>query len=583
MTEQTQDGLSESSENPGHLAGASGASLAGPAPGDTTDGAGKKKPAAPGPEKKRRASRFALVSGFLTFLLAAAALVGIGAVFADRALRAPGPLSADKVVYIPQGTDSDQIVEQLTGQGVIDQPLLFSLGLAVEGARSKLKAGEYLFKQSASVQDVIDAMASGKVLLHSLTIPEGLTSFQAVERLRQDDLLVGDIRDVPREGAILPETYKYQRGDSRDKLLQKMIRDQKKLLDEIWAGRAPESPLVSPYELVTLASIVEKETGKAEERPHVAAVFLNRLKKHMRLQSDPTIVYGLVGGQGSLGRPLTQADIASQTVYNTYVIDGLPPGPIANPGRAALEAAANPLRSNDLYFVADGTGGHVFAETLDAHNRNVQRWRQIEQNRKPGTPAPADGRENHGEILAPGSFGAAPDAARFAARKAPPPAPKLKSDPALMARVSPLLPGAPPAPQNLAEYRVAARDGAAGLAFADLGDVALGGVTRAENELDGPADAVAGAPIGGAAAAPGRKMAASDLDGPAAPIESPAGALGYAGPVVNAAPNGKPRIFDAAEGTALDPLLDKSWDLNSAKTVDAPEPKPAGKTGKTSN
>ena len=186
---------------------------------------------------------------------------------------------------------------------MIDSPFLFTLTLFLEGARSKLKAGEYLFKQNASLQDVIDTIVSGKAILHSLTIPEGLTSQQIVERLRESDLLAGDIREIPREGALLPETYKFQRGDSRDKLLQKMAHDQKALLDEIWRRRATDLPLSSPYELVTLASIVEKETGKADERPRVAAVFINRLRKHMRLQSDPTIVYGLVGGQGPLGRP----------------------------------------------------------------------------------------------------------------------------------------------------------------------------------------------------------------------------------------------------------------------------------------
>jgi UPF0755 protein len=551
----------------------------------------------PPPQKKRKPSRLGAASGFLTFLLAAALLAGVGAVFADRAVRAPGPLPADKVVYIQQGSDSDQIIEQLQTLGVIDSPFLFTLTLFVEGARSKLKAGEYLFKQNASLQEVIDTIVSGKAILHSLTIPEGLTSQQIVERLRDSEFLVGDIRDIPREGALLPETYKFQRGNSRDKLLQQMVHDQKALLDDIWRRRASDLPLSSPYELVTLASIVEKETGKADERPRVASVFINRLRKHMRLQSDPTIIYGLVGGQGPLGRPLTRTDIDTASAYNTYVIDGLPPGPIANPGRAAMEAVANPSRTQDLYFVADGTGGHIFSDSLDSHNRNVQRWRQIEQNSKvkaPGAPggqapgtqapaaaqppaAPAPRRDKGAERARPSQYGLAPNAPEFDARRAgrPPLPPRLAHDPDLIARVSPLLPGAASGPVSLADY-VPAQGLAAPAQYADaLGDVQLGGITRAENDLDGPA---ADVQTPRAPDARGRVVAAADLDGPAAPVES--SALGYAGGLVNAAPNGKPRIYDASEGTALDPLRDKSWDLNSPKTVDAPPAKASAKAGK---
>ncbi len=319
--------------------------------------------------------------------MVAAVVAIIGTVYANHAIRQPGPLAADKAVVIAQGSDTDDIGEQLATQGVIESSTQFGLALFFEGARGKLKAGEYLIKQGASLQDVIDAIVQGRAILHAITIPEGLTSRQIVERLRADDVLAGDIHEIPREGALMPETYKFQRGDSRDKLLQKMARDQKQFLDDVWRRRASDLPLSSPYDLVTMASIVEKETGKAEERPRVASVFINRLRKHMRLQSDPTIVYGLVGGQGPLGRPLTRNDIDTASPYNTYMIDGLPPGPIANPGRAALEAVANPARTPDLYFVADGTGGHVFSDSLDSHNRNVQRWRQYEQSLK-NKPAP---------------------------------------------------------------------------------------------------------------------------------------------------------------------------------------------------
>ena len=322
--------------------------------------------------------------------------------------------------------------------------------------------------------------------------------------------------------------------------------------------RASDLPLSSPYDLVTLASIVEKETGKADERPRVAGVFINRLRKHMRLQSDPTIVYGLVGGQGPLGRPLTHADVETASPYNTYLIDGLPPGPIANPGRAALEAVANPSRTQDLYFVADGTGGHVFSDSLDAHNRNVQRWRQIEQTNKakpgaPGVPATAPAHDDHTE-LAPSPFGGAPTEPEFFARHSSARAakPGLAPDPAAIALLAPALPGAPESPRRIADF-TAAKGAAPKVEVTEsVGDAQFAGITRAENTLDGPADI--------------------PLDGPAAPVEPGAGvksALGYAGAAIaNAAPNGKPRILDASEGTALDPLLDKSWDLNSPKTVD---------------
>ena len=214
---------------------------------------------------------------------------------------------------------------------------------------------------------------------HSLTIPEGLTSEQIVARLAENDILAGQVREIPREGTLLPETYKFERGTTREQVIQRMQQAQKRLLAEIWERRNPDVPVSSPEQLVTLASIVEKETGRADERTRVAAVFTNRLQKRMKLQSDPTIIYGLVGGKGTLGRPIKRSEIQQPTPYNTYVIDGLPPGPIANPGRASLEATANPARTRDLFFVADGTGGHTFTETYDQHQSNVAKLRALEK------------------------------------------------------------------------------------------------------------------------------------------------------------------------------------------------------------
>jgi UPF0755 protein len=338
-------------------------------------------PPPPIPPSRRRPALSA-ISGFLSFLLTMAIASVSGLVWTEHRLGEPGPLTANKVVYIAPGTEVPDIIAGLERDGVIDSPFLLNATLLAEGNRAKVKAGEYLFKQNASLREVIDTLVSGKQVLHAITIPEGLTSEQIVERLKETDVLIGDIVDVPKEGSLLPETYKVTRGTVRADVIRKMQEDQRRAVDQIWSRRAPNLPLRSPFELVTLASMVEKETGKADERPRVASVFLNRLRKGMRLQSDPTVVYGLAGGKGALGRGITRSELERSTPYNTYLIDGLPPGPIANPGRAALEAVASPSRTQDLYFVADGTGGHVFSETLDQHSRNVQRWRQIEKDVK---------------------------------------------------------------------------------------------------------------------------------------------------------------------------------------------------------
>jgi UPF0755 protein len=341
-------------------------------------------PPPPEPPRKPRREGLSRISGLLSFILIGA-VIGIFA-FADalREARKPGPLAADKVVIISREDEAEGagIADQLERAGVIDSTFWFNLVVLADGARGKLKRGEYLFKEHASLREVEETLVSGKPVQHKMTVPEGLTSQQVIQRLRADDALVGDIRETPREGSILPDTYFFQRGETREALLSRMEKAQSKVVDEIWQGRAANLPIKSPGELVTLASIVEKETGKADERPRVAGVFVNRLGKRMKLQSDPTIVYGLVGGKGTLDHPITKAELEQPTPYNTYVIEGLPPGPIANPGKAALEAAANPSHSKDLYFVADGTGGHAFAETLDQHLKNVDHWRQIEKDAK---------------------------------------------------------------------------------------------------------------------------------------------------------------------------------------------------------
>ncbi len=312
--------------------------------------------------------------------IAATVFVTVGGLLAlyglDRLERA-GPLAADTVVYIPQGSGLDAIAGQLERAGVIEDPLVFRLGARVLGATRGLRAGEYLFPAALSMRGAIELLTSGRTVVRRLTLAEGLTSFEAVAVVEMAEALEGEVGTVPAEGSLLPETYHYARGDRRADLVARMGRALDETLGELWPGRAPGLPIATPREAVVLASIVEKETGRPDERPLVASVFINRLKKGMRLQSDPTVVYGLTGGRGALGRALTRQDVQAPSAYNTYLIDGLPPGPIANPGRAALEAVLNPAKTPYLYFVADGSGGHAFARTLAEHNRNVAKWRKL--------------------------------------------------------------------------------------------------------------------------------------------------------------------------------------------------------------
>jgi len=324
----------------------------------------------------------AVISAFVLVALAA----GIALFFGKQRFEAAGPLPADRVVNIPRGSGMRDIADILSREGVVDQPWLFIGGVLVLKAREDLKAGEYEFKAHSSMRDVVATIVEGKIVAHQVSIPEGLTSEQIVARLLQDSVLAGDIKQIPREGSLLPDTYNFARGINREQMVQRMQQAQQRLLHEIWEHRAPDLLLKTPDQLVVLASLVEKETGKPEERTRVAAVFVNRLKQRMKLQSDPTIIYGLVGGKGTLGRPIMKSEIEQPTPYNTYIIDGLPPGPIANPGRASLEAAANPARTRELYFVADGTGGHAFAETYEQHQKNVTRLRSIESDQKDQLP-----------------------------------------------------------------------------------------------------------------------------------------------------------------------------------------------------
>lgn len=327
----------------------------------------------------------AIISIFVLLAIVAATALVLG----RQRFDAPGPLAEDRIVNIPRGSGIRDIADVLMHDGIIDQPWVFVGGVLALKAREDLKAGEYQFKAHASLRDVVATIVDGRVVTHQVTMPEGLTSEQIVARLLDDDVLTGNIKEIPREGTLLPDTYNFTLGVTREQMIQRMQQSQQRVLKEIWDRHSADLPIKTPDQLVILASLVEKETGKPEERSRVAAVFVNRLKQKMRLQSDPTIIYGLVGGKGTLGRPIMRSEIDQPTPYNTYQIDGLPPGPIANPGRASLEAAANPARTRELYFVADGTGGHAFAETYEQHQKNVARLRQIETDQKDQAPVDA--------------------------------------------------------------------------------------------------------------------------------------------------------------------------------------------------
>ena len=600
-------------------------------------------PPSPPPRKPRRIGLSSL-SGLLTFvLLGALATVGAMAWLMKEA-RNPGPLAEDKVVIIAREDDGGSIADQLERSGAIDSAFWFNILTVLDGNRGALKRGEYALKAGMSMNDIENELIAHRVVRYKLTIPEGLTSEQVVDRLREDTVLTGDVTEPPREGSLMPDTYYFERGDTRQSILSRMGKIQAKTVDEVWKARSPDLPIRSPWEMLTLASIVEKETGKTEERPRVAGVFINRLDKHMRLDSDPTIVYGLVHGKGTLGRGITKADLNQPTPYNTYIIDGLPPGPICNPGKAALEAVAKPARSKDLYFVADGTGGHAFAETLDQHQKNVAHWRQIEKDAKDklapdATPGPAirgsidpldpdqfgalvapvQGQGAPGSVLARLSKIGAERKAKDAASLVAPGVKSIKETSPLVAGAKEWPPGGPasgaggsgpvapvsalsapfgalvaPA-QEQAPASVLTRLGKIGAdrnakdaALASLSSPGvktleeLGAVVAGVN--DGPAEGLAfgnddppatgTGPVGSAPLSPAMladqkareakygtvTLAATtlaDVTGPQPTQMSPGTA------------SGRPRIYDASEGTALDPLLNKTYDLSYAKVVPA--------------
>jgi UPF0755 protein len=334
---------------------------------------------------------------FFVFLV----LLGIMAAgvfeWANAAWDQPGPATANgqpRIVLIPPHTRAHAVARMLHDQGALNYPMAFEFDLRWRHLAEQVKAGEYALPGGASMADITAILVSGKSIQHKLTAPEGRTSDMIYRIVAADPVLVGDAGPVPAEGSLLPETYLFVRGETRARLLAKMARAQQQFLAQQWASRTSGLPLASPRQAVTLASIVEKETALPEERRHIASVFVNRLKDGMRLQSDPTIIYGLTRGY-PLGRGIRQSEIEGATPYNTYAIDGLPPTPIANPGKDAIAAVLNPEDTKDLYFVANGKGGHVFAASMAEHERNVAAWRR-EERAKAGDTAPAPHPGHHG-------------------------------------------------------------------------------------------------------------------------------------------------------------------------------------------
>jgi len=326
---------------------------------------------------------------FLAFCAVAGLLALLAvALWFDRAFHAIRVLPENNLMFVEPGSSATKIARDLEAQGFINDAAVFEIGARYMQLRyperGGLKAGEYLMPVTASARDVLRILHMGKTHQRRITIPEGLMAVEIVALVNAADGMTGEIIEIPAEGSLLPETYHYTRGAKRADIIARMQKSMQVALSELWEKRAEGLPIATPQEAVILAAVVEKETAIAAERPRVAGVFVNRLRIGMKLQTDPTVIYAITEGKTRLGRPLLRRDLEEvDSLYNTYKYAGLPPGPIANPGYQSLAAALNPERHDYIYFVADGTGGHAFATTLQEHNRNVQRWRQIRRGSTP--------------------------------------------------------------------------------------------------------------------------------------------------------------------------------------------------------
>ncbi len=318
----------------------------------------------------------------LTLFLFGVFCAVVAVLWLDKEVNAQGPLTTEKLVYIAPGSSVKVIAAKLLNTGIIRNDLTFLINARLQNKEKILKAGEYKFSANINIREVIALLKSGKTYQHKITIPEGLTVIEILNLLANESILTGTLNTLPAEGCLLPETYHFSYGDTRQDILKRMNKSMQKALNTLWEKRAANLPLKTPEEAVILASIVEKETGVASERPRVAGVFINRLNKGMPLQSDPTVIYAVTQGKEKLNRALTTKDLKTPSAYNTYTIRGLPPAPIANPGKDSLTAVLNPEKNDYIYFVANGTGGHVFSKTLKEHNKNVARWRKLQKNAK---------------------------------------------------------------------------------------------------------------------------------------------------------------------------------------------------------
>ena len=335
---------------------------------------------------KKLGPQLRALNAFLTCIAVLLGVVALGVAAFEQEVDKAGPLREAKTFIVPERIGAQDIARRLEADGVITSPHLFVAHYLTRAALSGtdkqkfvLKSGEYNFEPGVTMREVADAIGKGRSVSINVTMPEGLTSWQIVERLKANQGLTGDITRVPAEGTLMPETYKVPKGMPRSAIIEMMQTKQREAVAAAWAARQQGLPLKSLEEAMILASIVEKETGRRDERERVAAVFVNRLRKGMRLQSDPTILYGLAGGQVQWGKPITRTDINSRTPHNTYVIAALPPSPICNPGVASINAVLKPAATSELFFVADGRGGHIFSETVKDHNTAVQNWRKAEK------------------------------------------------------------------------------------------------------------------------------------------------------------------------------------------------------------
>ncbi len=324
-----------------------------------------------------------LLGSFVFILTLSVVLGALGFWWASNEFHNPGPLTETALFEVKKGSGLSDIAYNLKDEGAIRHKYVFIFGTRLMGAQAELKAGEYELPAGISAHDIMDKLRKGDVVDRRVTIREGLTSYEVVEVLKTVKELEGDVAAVPEEGTLLPQTYDYRLHETRQDIVERMKTGMTSTIDELWPGRDPNLPITTPQEALTLASIVEKETGVPEERKKVAGVFINRLSKGIALQTDPTVIYGITMGKhkneglGPLGRRLLTKDLETDTPYNTYMHPGLPPGPIANPGRASIEAVLHPETHDYIYFVADGTGGHQFAATLEEHNANVAKLQKI--------------------------------------------------------------------------------------------------------------------------------------------------------------------------------------------------------------